>query len=469
MVSGARIHHMRRFYQPFLNFYNRLDALMGRGIIFGFVLLALLIVGAAWAAFHFVSLTAPPSNIKIAAGPEGSAFQRYAVAYQTLLGERGVHVDVVLSKGSVDNLNILLDEQQNVDVGFIQGGLPERFEKGKLVSLGSVAKQPLMLFYRGQKRTLLSQFAGLRLAIGPEGSGVRFLALDLLALNGIGFSGETILVYTAPADSAAALREDRIDALFVMSESASIEAIKALRDEPDVHLYNFRLAEAYTRHIHYLSSIEVPQGGFDVQYNLPRQSLHLVAPTVELVASPDLHPAISDLLLEAASKVHGGASLLHRSGEFPAPLAREFPLSSDAERYYESGKSFLYRVFPFWLASLMSRILALVAPLLLLFPLMRFIPAIYRWRMESRVLRWYGVLRPLENELVHSLPDSARKQEILDELDEIEASINHIKIPAAFANLLYDLRTHIEFVRSHAASLCVMADASAGTLSSERE
>ncbi len=66
-------------------------------------------------------------------------------------------------------------------------------------------------------------------------------------------------------------------------------------------------------------------GAFDLGKNLPSAPIHMVAPTAELVARDSLHPALSDLLIEAAREVHGGASIMQRAGEFPAPLAARFP------------------------------------------------------------------------------------------------------------------------------------------------
>jgi TRAP-type uncharacterized transport system substrate-binding protein len=55
-----------------------------------------------------------------------------------------------------------------------------------LVSLGSVFYEPIAIFYRAAKVIdRLSELKGRRVAIGPEGSGTRFLALALLKANGI--------------------------------------------------------------------------------------------------------------------------------------------------------------------------------------------------------------------------------------------------------------------------------------------
>jgi hypothetical protein len=146
--------------------------------------------------------------------------------------------------------------------------------------------------------------------------------------------------------------------------------------------------------------------------------------------------------------VHGSAALFRKAGEFPAPLEHEFRISPDALRYYASGRSYLYRAFPYWVASLITRVLAVLLPLgLILVPAAKVIPAVYRWRIESRLYRWYRVLLDLERAAWRSPRDPQRRAELLRRLDHVENSINHLKVPAFCGNLFYELRAHVRFVR----------------------
>ncbi|HVO84886.1 MAG TPA: C4-dicarboxylate ABC transporter substrate-binding protein, partial [Syntrophobacteria bacterium] len=144
---------------------------------------------------------------------------------------------------------------------------------------------------------------------------------------------------------------------------------------------------------------------------------------------------------------HGAAGLLHRAGEFPAPLEHEFPISDDASRYYKSGKSFLYRHLPFWVASLVDRMMVVLVPIvMLLIPGLRLVPSLYRWRIRSRLYRCYGALLALERDiLAHPTPD--RQEDLLARLHDIEEAANIIKVPLSFADQFYVLRGHISFVR----------------------
>jgi len=239
-----------------------------------------------------------------------------------------------------------------------------------------------------------------------------------------------------------------IDAVFMMSDSASSRTMRALQRRTDIRIFDFSQADAYTRRLSYLNKIVLPRGSLDFGKNIPDEDINLISPTVELIARADLHPALSDLLLEAATEVHGRPGLTQKRGEFPAPLEHEYRISSDAGRYYKSGKSFLYRYLPFWLASLVNRILVVFVPMILvLIPGIRSIPAIYRWRMRLRIMRWYRALMMLEKNMLADLAEGKRDA-LLHQLEQIEYAVNKMKIPVSFAEQFYVLRIHIDYVRA---------------------
>jgi hypothetical protein len=427
-----------------MHIVQRIQALVGRGPLTAAALLAALVLLVATLGFGFSP--APPSTLTIAAGPEGSTFRRTAERYEKILAREGVKLVILPSEGSGDNLRQLLDPKIKVDVGFVLGGEAREADAEKLLSLGSISYQPLMIFYRGQPRPLLSDFKGARLDIGPEGSGTNRLARALLAANGVKEGDGTQFVDAAAGDTAKALAEQRIDAVFAMSDSTPNTLIRALLRTPDVHLFDFAQSEAYSRRFAYLNKLQLPRGGIDLGEDIPAEDVHLIGPTVELVARESLHPAISDLLLETARQVHGRPGLYKKRGEFPAPLEHEFRISPDAARYYEQGKSFLYRSFPFWVASLLARTLAVLVPVVLvLIPAFRLLPLLYRWRMTSRIYRWYGSLQRLEQDSVDA--DAARREELVRHLDHLDAAVQKTTVPSAFGDLFYDLRGHIAQVR----------------------
>jgi hypothetical protein len=174
---------------------------------------------------------------------------------------------------------------------------------------------------------------------------------------------------------------------------------------------------------------------------------------VQLVARPDLNAAVSDLLLEAAHEIHGNASLLQSQHEFPNAIQHEFKISPDAARYYISGKKYLYRLFPFWIASLLNRVMVAFLPMtVVLISGIRMIPAAYKWRIQLRLYRFYRLLLVLERELDREVTP-VKREEVQRRLDEIEKTVKRMKVPASFADQFYSLRGHIDFVREKLASL----------------
>ena len=392
---------------------------------------------------------APPKTITISAGPQDSSFLHVAEEYKKILARNGITLKVLESDGSVQNLRRLLDPRQHVDVALVQGGVSDATARSSLISLGSVFYVPIVVFYRGKGMTQLSQLDGKRIAIGREGSGTRMLSLKLLEANGIGPGGGTDLVPLDGLQAATQLVAGNVDAALLSGDSTTRGLMLRLLGIPGISVMNLTEASAYTRLFPYLDEIDLPPGVLDLRRKIPPETLHLIGPTVEIVARPNLHPAISDLLIEAAQEVHGMPRLLQQAGQFPNPIAREYPISDEATRYYKSGKSFLYRALPFWLASIADRILVLLLPLaVLLFPALRLIPALYGWRVRSRIYRYYGALIAIERSALNGSTEEERKA-LLARLDEIEESLNTLRLPLAHADAFYVLREHVGFVRAH--------------------
>ena len=130
-------------------------------------------------------------------------------------------------------------------------------------------------------------------------------------------------------------------------------------------------------------------------------------------------------------------------------------MADEAAKYYRDGPPLLQRYMRFWLANLFDRLWVVVVALAaLVIPLSKIVPPLYVWRVRSRVYRWYGELRAVEQALegvTTGVPESGRKDrvraDLVRRLDDIETRVNHISIPLAYADELYRLRSHIDFVR----------------------
>jgi len=409
----------------------------------------MIIVGLAVIfAFLWFFYSAPPKTMTITCGEKGSLYYSVAEKYAKILARDGVKLTILPSAGSVENLKRLADPLFKADIGFVQAGLTKGHGIDNLVSLGSVSYQPLLVFHRlSQSVERLSQLSGRRIAVGREGSGTRLLALTLLTANGIEPGGTTTILEMEGERAATALSKGEIDAVFLMADSASSQTMRSLLQTKGINLVNFTQADGYVRRIGYLSKLVMPKGAIDFGKNIPAEDLTLVSPTVELIARKNIHPALSDLLLAAAMEIHGRAALFQNRGEFPAALENEFKISDDAKRFYKSGKSFFYRYLPFWLASLINRILVVFVPLIIiLIPGVKTIPALLQWRMKLRINRWYRLLLLVEQDTM-AQQSTGKLEALAQRIDEIESELHKMKVPASYGDQFYALRTHIHFVR----------------------
>ena len=426
---------------------TRLLAISWRDLLV--VLIPILLVASllGWAAVKLIR-PAPPDTLVILGGAEESSFQITAQRYAKSIAAHGIKVNVITTDGSEENLRLLQDKKYVADVGFIQTGLVEDDKAQGLMSLGTLYVAPVMVFYHG-KQTLdrLTQFKGKKIAIGPDGSGTNVLAMKMLKENGMG-TKDTILQSLDGDDAIKALLAKKVDAIFVMSELTRGRKVRELMQQPGIRLMNFAQADGYLRRLKFMSRLTAPQGSFDLGLNLPPHDVQLVGTPIELVAREELHPAISDLLIAAAREIHGKPGMFRKSGEFPTPVEYEIPLSEEAKRYYAAGAPFLYKRFPFWLASLIDRVLLVLVPLLIVVvPVSRLVTPLYTWRMRSRIYRLYGSLILIEREMQLERT-SEREQQIKERLQQIETAVDLLQLPLAFADQLYVLREHIGLVQA---------------------
>ena len=398
-------------------------------------------------AYQFVQ-PAPPERISIGAGPPGSAYYTYGKAYKEILAQHGIHLEVRRTAGSAENIRLLEADSDGVDVAFIQGGTGALAQSDDLLSLGSLYFEPMWIFHQKDlELKRLAELKGLRVGVGLEGSGDKFLALELLGLNGI-TAENTRLFAEGHRIAADMLLDGELDvAIFVSTHR--IPYILELVDSRSVRLMGLERAEAYAFYHHYLHVLKVPAGVIDFEDDIPSDDLMLVAATAQLVARPNLHPALVDLLLRAAEEVHEAGGEYEKIGEFPAPKYLDFDLSEDAERFYESGPSFLQRYLPFWVATFLSRMAVMVLPLLmLLFPLFKLMPPVYRWRMRSRIYRWYTQLEAVDPQVQKQEDITEHVEEYMAKLDRLEEQVSQVSIPLAYTEELYALRLHIELLRN---------------------
>ena len=401
----------------------------------------------------------PPKRVTLATGPAQSAYDEFGKRYRNALAAEGIEVVLLPSQGSSDNLRLL--REGKADLGFVQGGSNDRAatEESGLESLGSLFVEPVWLFYREQPArrgkagapaanagpaiASLPQLQGLRLNVGTAGSGVPRLMEKLFEANKVD-PQRIVISQLQQTPATVAFLAGELDAIVFASAPESL-MVQMLLQTPGVRLMDFAQSEAYSRRFPFLTPVVLPRGVVDLARDLPPADLRLVATTTALLAREKTHPALLQLFAQSARNLHSPAGWFNRAGAFPTIEHSEYPVSREAERAIRAGQPFLQRYLPFWLANVVERMwLALGIIIAIMLPLSRIVPPLYAFRIRSRVFRWYGQLRAIENEMQARRSDAAR---LAEELDALEEKVGRISVPLSYADELYALRNNIGLVR----------------------
>lgn len=409
--------------------------------------------GLLWLAYWWLD-PMPPKKIVLATGPSQSAYAEFGQRYAKALQASGIEVELLSTEGSSANLELL--HSGKADAGFVQGGTSSAHalaeEAEALVTLGNLFVEPIWLFYRsasaqsvtpsGQLHSL-TELVNMRVNVGASGSGVPTLMQTLLDMNRV----EPKSIMLSQLDQTPAtvkLLQGELDAV-VFASAPEAPIVQMLLQTPGIRLMDFKQNEAYARRLSFVSPTTLPNGIVDLARKLPRRDVHLIATTTSMLAREDLHPGLRQLLAQAAMQIHGQAGWFNRTREFPNASNAEYPLAPEAERTMRTGVPSLQRYLPFTMANLIERMwLALGLIIAVLLPLGKIAPPLYTFRVRSRVFRWYGQLRDIEERLEAS---SGNAPALLTELNELEHKVEKIIVPLSYTDELYTLRHNIGLVR----------------------
>ncbi len=413
---------------------------LARWAVAALVIGVVAVLGAWWLQ------SAIPRRIVLASGTEGGMYHEFALRYKAILARDGVTVVERMTGGAGENAKLLRDPASGVDVAFLQGGVLPAKEHDGVSMLASLYYEPLWVFYRSPETlTKMVELKHKRVAVGAPGSGARAFTEPILAANGVDASNST-LVPIVNMEAVTALQRGDVDAILLVGHPKVSAIWKALHD-PDIKLMSLARADAYPRRFPYIAKLTLPAGTIDFGLGIPREAARLIGTKAMLAARDDLSPAIVNLLVEAAREVHGGQGYFEASDEFPNVGRVDIPVSTDAARHFRQGQSFLQRYLPFFVATYVERLIILLVPLLVvLVPLFNFLPQVLRWRVRSRVYRWYGELALLERD-VAARTGTPPIERWLADLNRIEGAAARIRMPASYASEAYTLREHIGLVR----------------------
>jgi TRAP-type uncharacterized transport system substrate-binding protein len=405
--------------------------------VLGLVVVAAL-VGVGWAVAG-----RPPRAIVLATGPEGGSYQAYGARYRELAAREGLEVQLRPTAGDVENLALVNDPRSGVSAAFLQSGTTTATQSPELVSLGTLYYQPIWLFRRGghQQRSF---FGGPRVSIGPEGSGTRAVATRILGLVG---HQEYDFLDWPPNRAATELRAGRIDGMVLVAGWDS-PLVRQLLDDPGVELLSTVRADAIVALDPFLEKLVLPEGVADLARNRPPHDVQLLATKASLVVRAGLNAAVQNLLLEAASEIHGRPGVFEKVGRFPAAEGVDVPLGDQARQFYRSGRPFLQRYLPYWMAVMAERLVLVLVPLLgILVPVLRAAPGLYQQLLLRRMTAFYGELKLIETELERREPgvDTA---DLARRTADLETRASHARVPLSFSPLVYTMKQHIRLVQA---------------------
>ena len=397
----------------------------------------------------------PPKRILMATGTEGGSYQMLAKKYVDYFAKKGVTLELVPSHGAQENIARLSDRKDPVQAGFVQAGIYNPNGIAGIVSLGSVAYEPLWFFYRGPaleasdfqlQGDRLKKLLNRKTSIGDVGSGAHSQALHILKASGLEQYIPQFLTLSS-AEGVNALLLGEIDVLFLVDQLESPNIQKLLND-PNLNLIGFSRAEAYTRILPYLEILTVPTASFSLIRDFPPQTIQLLSTTTQLLVDDRMHPALQYLFLEAAEAINGKQSFFAKRGEFPKFNRSAFPESVVAAQFEKSGVPTVMNYLPFWVAEFVHRMFILVVPFLAFaYPIVSSLPNYRNKRVQVRINKMYGALWTFEQELATGF-DPGQCDAYISKINQMEADALNMKVPKKMASDYYSLRSSMDYVRN---------------------
>ena len=392
----------------------------------------------------------PPDHVSITTAGKDGAYQRMAKDYAGFFASHGIQLDIQTSEGSQENFERLSGTPSGADLALMQGGFgyltasAEKRGRSRIETLANVNVEAVWIFSRGRTVTSLNQLQGLRVAVGPERSGSRKVALRLFEQARIDPDDINLSTSTG-LEAVQALRQGTVDVVFMVSARDS-SVIQNMLGVPGLQLANLQKSAAIIERNPYLETSLLPQGALDAR--IPSRDTTMLTMLTSLVARESLHPALKRLAIAAIADTNNKGGLFHRAGDFPSLRRIDFPTAPMSRAALTSGLPWHESLLPFWWAQFAERIVLLVLPVVLLAVwLMQRIPASMRWALQSRVNRWYGELKFMENDLSQQDVTGMDLTRFLSRLNSIDMAVLDFRCPKDLMARCYTLHQHIEFVR----------------------
>ena len=389
----------------------------------------------------------PPKKIRVA------GYASMVEAIKDYFEKEGFLVESVPSVGSIQNAELLAEPDSNVDIAFIQGGAIDKELASKVQSLGSIAYEPVWIFYQkslGKEITTLKDLAKYRVGVGPEKGGTRPLVKELFLLDGISIENNPNFVVDAYDKNDSDFMEGKLDAIVVVTPFLDPSIQKLLRD-PRAVLFNFDLAPAYVKKVSHIEEVTVPKASIDIQKMIPPKNVRVIATTTSLAVRKDFNKDLQFLMLVAMKNLNRNPDMLFfsRRQEFPAYMDPTIEASPVALKFYDYGIPEIMRNLPHSISGFANRFWVLMLSIAtIIYTLTKFNVKLraVRYRVKHRV----GYQRLLEFEKMISTQElqPSSYKEILAEIDELNMSLAKEKVPVGFESEYFQFMLAVELLEN---------------------
>lgn len=383
------------------------------------------------AAFSLVNLSPDLSHLdaRLASGPELGNYYAVAERLQDSARQDKGTLTNLASKGSVDNLNRLIAAEGDCDMHFamVQDGVPA--PRGHDLELIARLPKSESVFILGRNASALHRFAdlqGLRVGVGPQGSGTDHLARSIFESEDFVPLHLQLQNYEL-VEQLRLVREGSLDlGIFVLDEDASLirEAMRG-----GMQIASFAHLDIIARHFDFIGHGRIGAGQYDPIAVVPAEDRRILRVDTLIVGN------------DCASRTDTIALLSLLQREFPNILRHNrdhsgsafFPASSAAQTFIINGGPEWADTHVPWLVDIMpiGNWFYVVMGISILFNLMTSTHKFRLWRIDANRERAQQVFRevlgskltPAEiNELTpeasHLRPENIKKLDAaLKELD----------------------------------------------------
>jgi TRAP transporter TAXI family solute receptor len=421
-------------------------------------ILVVVLMGVVFALTWWLSEPAAPKKVQLATGAEGGAYSRFGGDLKELVAKlNGPSTDLLGTQGSWENLDLLASG--GADIAFVQSGVLKAWaqqdpddpstarDTSSFRAIARVYSEPLWVFYRGDEVRFLGDLQGRRIGIGPEGSGTKVVAEDLLDENGVTAENSTLQALPV-ADSILRFEQGELDVVFFVA-SPEAKNVQDLLRMDGAHLMDFVRHRAYARLKPHLSAIDLPPGLLSLRENLPEREIVLLGPSATLMTTEAAHPRIVELFTKAATQLFTGGNDIDLPGEYPTATGLEVLQHEAARRYMTEGESWMSRHLPYSAVRLIAKLKLLLIPLItVLLPAFKLVPVLLRFRVRHLLKKHYESLRDVEARIREAeTPEELRQQ--LAQAEQLRDDLSKLsgRIPGTYQDNLYHWRLHINLVR----------------------